>query len=133
MKSDKVKLPIKGWIGTVYVLLSVILVPWTIYLGATLPRHHLSAHWDVSWTGLDIALVLTILATGILAYTRSKWIIIVSSTVGSLLLVDVWFDVISERRGLLLRESIILAIFIELPLSFTSYYIAYKALESRTK
>ena len=126
----KIKLPIPIWAASVYIILSIILLPWAIYLGATLPAHHLSAHWDISWTGLDIALFATMLATGILAYLKSHWVIISSSTVGSLLIVDAWFDTMSQRRMLQLREAIILAIFVELPLAFISYFIAFRALRS---
>ena len=129
MPVKKIMLSVPSWPASVYIILSVILLPWTIYLGATLPVHHLSTHWDVSWAGLDVGLVVTMLATGTLAYVKSRWIAITSSTVGSLLLVDAWFDVISQRPGLQLHEAIFLAIFIELPLAFMSYYIAYEVLK----
>jgi len=130
MSEEKIKLSIPTWSASVFIILSAILLPWTIYLGATLPTHHLSTHWDIIWTGLDAALILMLFTTGIFAYIKSRWIAITSSTVGSLLLVDAWFDVMSERRGLQLHEAIILAIFFELPLAFTSYYIAYRVLKT---
>ncbi len=128
MAITKIKLSIPAWTASVYIILSLILLPWAVYLGATLPTHHLSAHWDISWTGLDVALFITMLTTGILAYLKSHWVIISSSTVGSLLIVDAWFDTMSQRKTLQLHEAIILAIFIELPLAFISYFIAFKAL-----
>src|SRR5580698_2542708 len=92
-KSKSTKLLIPAWATVLYIMSACVLMPWTIYLSLTLPAHHLSNHWDVSWTGLDVALIITMLATGILIYRKSSWLTITSSTVGSFLLVDAWFDV----------------------------------------
>lgn len=127
------KIPVPTWAAQIYIVLSIILIPWTVYLSASLPTYHLSDHWDVSWTGLDIGIIITLLLTGLFAALKSQWIVISASTVGSLLVVDAWFDVMSERRGLQLHEAILLAIFIELPLAFGSYYLAYKVLKDNSK
>ena len=112
-----------------YMISALILVPWTIYLGASLPSHHLSAHWDVSWSGLDTAIVVMMLTTGLLAYRRSRLLTITSSTVGSLLLVDAWFDTMSEKNGGQFHQALFLAVILEIPMALTSYYIAYKVLK----
>lgn len=130
MPLRKIELNIPKWVTPIFIILSLVLLPWTIYLGATLPVHHLSAHWDISWTGLDLAIFIAMLFTGIFAYLKSRLTVVSSSTVGSLLLVDAWFDVMSQRMGLQLHEAIFLAIFVEIPLSILSYYIAIKALHS---
>ncbi len=130
MARKKIKNPIPHWAAKVYIALSLILLPWSIYLGSSLPRYHLSAHWDVSWTGLDVGIIVVLLLTGLFAYLKSHWIVISSSTVGSLLLVDAWFDVMSERRGLQLHEALFLAFFIEIPLALISYRIAYQTLKN---
>jgi hypothetical protein len=69
------------------------------------------------------------LTTGLLAYRKSRWLTITSSTVGSLLLVDAWFDTMSERSGRQFHQALFLAIFLEIPMALTSYYIAYKVLK----
>lgn len=129
MARNKIRHPIPPWAAKVYIGLSLILMPWSIYLGTSLPRYHLSAHWDVSWTGLDVGIIVMLLLTALFAYLKSHWIVISSSTVGSLLFVDAWFDVMSERRGLQLHEAIFLAVFIEIPLALISYHIAYQILK----
>jgi hypothetical protein len=129
-KTRNIKIRIPVWAASLYICSAIILLPWTIYLGASLPTHHLSAHWDISWTGLDIGLIITMLATGILAYRKSRWLVITSSMVGSLLLVDAWFDVMSERRVSQFYQSLFLAIFIEIPMAITSYYVACKVLKN---
>jgi hypothetical protein len=131
MARHKIENPIPSWAAKVYIAFSLILLPWSIYLGTSLPRYHLSAHWDVSWTGLDVGIIVALVLTGLFAYLKSHWIIISASSVGSLLLVDAWFDVMSERRGLQLHEAVLLAVFIEIPLAITSYRIAYIALKDQ--
>lgn len=132
-RSDDIILRVPSWTTKVYVMLAVVLLPWTIYLGASLPEHHLSAHWDVSWTGLDIGLIVTLVATGLFAYFRSIWVVIAAASTGSLLLVDAWFDVMSERQGSDFRQALILAFAFELPLATLSYFLAAHALHHNTK
>jgi hypothetical protein len=121
---DYIILRVPRWVAKVYIMMAVVLLPWTIYLGISLPKHHLSAHWDISWTGLDIGLIISLASTGLFAYLRSVWVVITSATTGGLLLVDAWFDVMSERRESDFRQALILAVFIELPLAILSYYLA---------
>jgi hypothetical protein len=132
-KSRKaINLPIPAWAAVLYIGSSIVLIPWTVYLGASLPSHHLSAHWDVSWSGLDVGLIIMMLATGFLAYRKSRLLVITSSTVGSFLLVDAWFDVISERHVFQFYQALFLAVVFEIPIAITSYYIAYKVLKCST-
>lgn len=70
------------------------------------------------------------LATGFLAYRKSRLVVIASSTVGSFLLVDAWFDVMSERRTFQFYQALFLALFLEIPIALTSYYVAYKVLKA---
>lgn len=114
-------------------MMAVVLLPWTIFLGLTLPRRHLSTHWDISWTGLDIGLIVALVSTGLFAYFRSIWVVITSATTGSLLLVDAWFDVMSERSGSDFHQALVLAFLFELPLASLSYYLASHALYHNTK
>ncbi len=132
-KNDDIILRIPTWAAKLYVLFAVMLLPWTVYLGASLPTEHLSAHWDISWTGLDIGLVAALFATGLFAYKRSIWVVIAAASAGSLMLVDAWFDVTSERSAGLFREALVFALFIEIPLALMSYYLAGHALNHNTK
>jgi hypothetical protein len=117
-------LRVPKWVTKLYIMMAAVLLPWTVYLGISLPVHHLSEHWDISWTGLDIGLIITMAATGLFAYLRSVWVVITAASTGSLLLVDAWFDVMSEKRSSDFRQALILAIFFELPLATLSYYLA---------
>jgi len=127
-KHTDIILRIPSWAANIYIMLAVVLLPWTIYLGLTLPERHLSHNWDVSWTGLDIGLFVALLATGLFAYLRSIWIVISAATAGSLLLVDAWFDVMSEHSGVQFHQAMLLAFVFELPLALMSYYLSIHAL-----
>lgn len=121
-----------GWAVYLFIILGAALIPWTIYLSLTLPAYHITSHWDVSWAGLDIGLLVVSLLTGIFAYTQSHWFVISASVLGSLLIVDAWFDVLDERRGLQLKEAILLAIFVEIPLAILCFFLAGRALKANT-
>ena len=132
-KDNDIILRVPSWAAKIYIMMAVVLLPWTIYIGVSLPRRHLTAHWDVSWTGLDIGLIVSLLATGFFAYIRSIWVVIAAATTGSLVLVDAWFDVVSERSGQELHQALVLAFAFELPLALMSYYLASHALYHNTR
>ncbi len=72
------------------------MVPWTVFLGLSLPPRYSAGHWNLLWTGFDAALV------GLLAYSAwAAWFRrqILASTVivaGTLLLCDAWFDIVTS-------------------------------------
>ena len=132
-KANTITLTIPGWASRLYIMLGLVLVPWTAYLSTTLPKHHLASHWDVSWIGLDIGIAFTLICTGLLAYARSLWVIVAASTTGSLLLVDAWFDVMSERSAFVLHQAILLALLFEIPLAIMSYYLAFHTIQRNKK
>ncbi|HUD10601.1 MAG TPA: hypothetical protein VMR28_02920 [Candidatus Saccharimonadales bacterium] len=132
-KENDIILRVPPWATRIYLMLAVVLLPWTVYIGLTLPQHHLSAHWNISWAGLDIGMIVALAATGLFAYIRSIWIVIAAATTGSLLLVDAWFDVMSERTSTDFHQALILAFMFELPLAMLSYYLASHALRHNTQ
>lgn len=132
-KPTYIILHIPTWVTKVYIMLAAVLLPWTIYIGLSLPSRHLSVNWDVSWTGLDIGIIIALLATGLLAYHRSIWVVIAAASAGSLLLVDAWFDVLSEHSVAMFHQALIVAFVFEIPLAAMSYYLAGHTLHHNTK
>ena len=128
-KQNSVHLPIPRWASFTYSLFCVVLIPWTAYLSWVLPRRHLSPHWDISWVGLDIGILLTLLATALLARRKSRWVAISATMVGTLLLADAWFDTMSSRVNRGLGQALFLALFVELPVAAMSFTIAYRVLD----
>jgi hypothetical protein len=127
-KNTDIVLRVPAWATKVYIMLAAVLLPWTIYISLTLPHDHLTGHWNASWTGLDIGLIVSLLATGIFAYFRSIWVVIAAASTGSLLLADAWLDVMGEKLSHDFHRALILAFVFELPLASLSYYLASHAL-----
>lgn len=115
-------------VAVLYPLFALCLLPWTLYLSQSLPEHQLTVNWDVSWVGLNIALIVSLVTTGYLSYLQSRWVAMSATVLGSVLVLDAWFDVLSQRGGDDLRQAIMLAIFIELPIALASFVIAGRAL-----
>lgn len=124
---------IPRWVAVAYLCLAILLLPWTIYLGYQLPVRHLSEHWDISWVGLDTALVCTLALTGFLVYRKSKLVVISAATSGALLLLDGWFDILSAQRDFHFYQALLLAFLVELPLACVSYGVAFRALARHTR
>ena len=108
--------------------MSIILVPWVIYLAITLPTKHITKHYDLSWVGFDIGVMLSLLVTGMLAKVRSPAVSLSASSTATFLLVDAWFDLVTSTPGKELNEAIVLALFVEIPMALISFFIAYRAL-----
>lgn len=112
----------------IYVVGAVLAIPWTSYLGYSLPTHHLFKHWDIAWVGLDIAILVSMLSTGILAFKKSLWVVIGASVTGTLLTLDAWFDLNGAQPGHELLQATGAATLIEIPLAILSFRLAYKTL-----
>jgi hypothetical protein len=110
----------------VFGVVGVVLVPWTIFLAATLPPHHVTRHWDAAWTGFDGGLIVGFLGTALAAWRRSPWVGVLAGATGTLLLTDAWFDVILESRVDELRTAIAFAVFAELPAAAACFWLAYR-------
>lgn len=120
-------------VAVLYPLFALCLLPWTLYLSQSLPEHQLTVNWDVSWVGLNIALIVSLVTTGYLSYLQSRWVAMSATVLGSVLVLDAWFDVLSQRGGDDLRQAVMLAVFIELPIALASFVIAGRALTYEEK
>jgi hypothetical protein len=119
---SKIRINIPVWAAWLFVIISVGLVPWTIYLSAALPEHHLSRNWDITWVGFDAFLIISLLATGILAKMKSIYMIMAAAITGTLFLTDVWFDILSYKTGSTgFDKAIIMAVFGEIPVAVMSF------------
>ena len=112
------------WAGPAFVLFSVILLPWTIYLGSSLPSRQLSPHYDIAWAGFDVLLLVVLASTGYFALRRSRYLATAAAATATVLLVDVWFDVITSPRRQL-PQALTLAVLIELPLAAVCVWLSY--------
>jgi len=104
------------WAGPLFTLFAVIMVPWTVYIGESLPMRQLSSHYDASWAGFDVLLVAALAGTGYFALRRSRYLAMAATATAVLLIVDAWFDLMTTPEGQIV-QSIVLAAVVELPLA----------------
>ena len=104
------------WAGPLFALFALIMVPWTVYIGESLPRRQLSPHYDVSWAGFDVMLLAALAATAFFALRRSRYLSMAATATAVLLVVDTWFDLMTTPSEQLV-QSIVLAAVVELPLA----------------
>ena len=104
------------WAGPLFALFALVMVPWTVYIGESLPRRQLSPHYDASWAGFDVMLLAALAATAFFALRRSRYLSMAATATAVLLVVDAWFDLMTTPSGQL-AQSIVLAAVVELPLA----------------
>jgi hypothetical protein len=102
------------------------MLPWTIWLSSSLQPRHVTTRWDLAWSGFDSGVAVLFLATALAAYRRSPWVGVLAGATGTVLVTDAWFDVILESHADELRQSIALAIFLELPVAGFCFWIAQR-------
>ncbi len=77
----------------------IALIPWTVYLGLTLPQSYSAQHWQLTWVGFDVLLLGFMIATAVLGFTQHHLLTLFAFATGVLLVCDAWFDVLTARRG----------------------------------
>lgn len=120
--------PVRRWIVRFLSLCCLVLIPWTIGLGVTLPRHYLVDNWPLAWTGFD-AILLGCLSTTAWALWKQRQVAVPAAMVTSaLLLCDAWFDILTAHPGRCMILSIATAMFAELPVAILLGVIAIELL-----
>ena len=118
---------LREWVAIGYGAAGIGLLPWAIWLSASLPPTHHSAHWDVAWSGFDVGLAACFCGTAIAAHRRSiGWAGPLAAATGTMLVVDAWFDVILESHGNELSTALIEALVFELPAAVVCFWIAFR-------
>jgi hypothetical protein len=112
------------WAGPLFGLFSLIMLPWTFYVAASLPARQLSANFDTAWAGFDVMLIGALAGTAYFALRRSRYLSTAATATAVLLVVDAWFDVITTPSGGRL-QSILLAAAVELPLASVCIWLSY--------
>lgn len=115
------------WVVPLFAAAGIVLVPWILFLVNSLPSTHASAHWDIAWSGFDLALALLLFAVALAAWRRSPWLEGAASAAATLLLVDAWFDILTSSSHAELGVSIGEAAFVELPLAVICLLLARDA------
>jgi hypothetical protein len=117
---------LRHWVIGVFGLIGLGMFPWTIWLSSSLKPDHQTRHWDLAWSGFDIALAFAFLLTALAALRKSPWVGALAAATGTLLVTDAWFDVVLESERTDIRNALFLAVLAELPLAVLCFGIAYR-------
>ena len=115
------------WAGPAFVVLSLVMIPWTAWLAISLPERSVSGHYAVAWSGFDVGLTVALLATAWTALRRSTWLAVAASSTATLLVVDAWFDVMTSATRSDVVMAAVLAVLVELPLAALCGWLARDA------
>ncbi len=83
-------------VATCFLLIAAGMVPWTVYLGLSLPPRYDAGHWDLLWTGFDVGLICVLSYAAWAAWFHRQVIATTAIVAGTLLLCDAWFDIITS-------------------------------------
>lgn len=117
---------LRGWVVAAFAAAGIGLLPWTIWLAMSLHPRHVTNRWDIAWSGFDTGLAALFIATAVAAHRRSPWVGALAAATGTVLIVDAWFDITLESHADELRNSILLAVFAELPAALVCFWIALR-------
>jgi hypothetical protein len=112
----------------VVVAACVAMVPWTVVLAVTLPRHYLASHWRLAWVGLDTATVVFLAWTAWMAHRQRQALVVSAIVTATLLSVDAWFDVVTATGNADRLASLATAVFGEIPLAVLLFVVASRVL-----
>lgn len=96
---------------------SVCLVPWTVFLGSTLPDQHDSDLWRLAWVGFNTGLLCCFVAATLLGLRRHRAAVPLLAATAALLCADAWFDVVLDWGQPDRWVSLLMAIVVELPVA----------------
>lgn len=105
------------WLGVLLGAAALLLVPWVLYLGVSLPERQLAAHYDVAWAGFDGALFVALAATSYCVLRRSEWLSAIAGATAALLVTDAWFDVVTSPDVGERVQAVAMAVLVEIPLA----------------
>jgi hypothetical protein len=83
-------------LATAFLAMAAILVPWTVFLGLSLPPRYDAGHWNLLWTGFDVGLIVVLGYAGWAAWFHRQVLATTAIVAGTLLLCDAWFDIVTS-------------------------------------
>jgi hypothetical protein len=120
----------RRWLVFLLAAVALALLPWSGYLGASLPGEHVVHHWDAAWAGFDLFEAAALIGTLIALLRGSPLLPPLAAVAGTALLMDAWFDLITANAGWDFGVAVIEAVFAELPLAVLCYWLALDATDA---
>jgi hypothetical protein len=99
---------------------AVALIPWIVYLNATLPSTSPGGAWRTTWVGYDLGLVAVLGCAGWMALRRRQLVVPLLTVAATLPAVDAWFDVTLSWGTSEQLTSIVTAAVLEVPIAPSS-------------
>ena len=91
---------VRRYLAPLFLLAGLGLVPWTVYLAATLPARHVQTRfYDLAWGGFDVGLAALLVVTGVGLVRKRLWVQSTATAAATMLVCDAWFDVLSSNGG----------------------------------
>ncbi|MCF3132602.1 hypothetical protein [Streptomyces olivochromogenes] len=84
---------------------AVLLVPWMVMLGLTLPANAEVRHWSLAWIGLDVLMATGCATTALLGLRRDSRSRLTASATASVAVLDAWFDLTTAASGSALLQA----------------------------
>ncbi|MET8447312.1 hypothetical protein [Streptomyces sp. NPDC005209] len=84
---------------------AVLLVPWMVLLGLTLPANAEVRHWSLAWIGLDVLMATGCATTALLGLRRDSRSRLTASATASVAVLDAWFDLTTAASGSALLQA----------------------------
>ncbi len=107
---------------------AVLLIPWMVALGLTLPQRYTARHWRLLWIGFDVFEVAVLTHVAWSAWLRRQVTIVGSIVAATLLFSDAWFDVVTSIGNRDAWVTIATALAGELPLALFFLWVARRIL-----
>lgn len=120
----------KFWI-VLYGLMGLVLIPWVFNLAESLPSRHVARHWDAVWAGFDAMMVFMIALTVYFAIRRQVWVVISTSALAMMFIVDAWFDILTSKPGHEQRVALFFGI-IEIGLALLTFKLVHHVVKHST-
>jgi len=106
------------------------LLPWLVYLAASLPPDAVAWHWPAAWAGLDAMEAAGLISTGVLMLRGDARYRLMAIATAALLAADAWFDVTTAPPGSGELASLLMAALAELPTAAACTWLAFATLRA---
>jgi hypothetical protein len=86
---------------------AIVLVPWMVLLGRTLPSATRVQHWSTAWIGLDALLTAGCAGTALLDRRSDRRAGLAATATATVAVLDAWFDLTTAQPGAQFIEALL--------------------------
>lgn len=102
--------PPTTWVLLLLGVAAVLLLPWMVVLGLTLPANAEVRNWSLAWIGLDVLMAAGCFTTAWLGLRGDPRVRLTASATAAVAVLDAWFDITTARPGLDLAQALACAV-----------------------